>query len=179
MSDTPRTDAFISCSPMFGKNETQEVVNFARQLERELTEERKKIKEQLEMEDFRTQSFNRLAGTKIEKLGDIVDAWKKLQECLLNNSYGINAVGELLRNIFFNQSKGFGCYENFELNPWVKPLPHEENKEGNMIYTCAEWNGIKMRYFWDGDGFLEFLLDNEGRAIYNDDCKKQDWKYDC
>jgi len=145
------------------------------ELKRELAEERDKMKKQLAMEEFRTQSFNALAGTKIEKLGDIVDTWKKLQECLLNNPYGINAVGELLRSIFFNQSKGLGCYENFELNPWAKSLLNET--EDDIVYTCAEWNGIKMRYFWDGDGYLEFVLDNEEKTIYNDDCKKLDWKY--
>jgi len=100
---------------------------------------------------------------------------------LLKTEYGVNALGEILRCIFFSQKKGFGCYETFELNPDVKPLPNEvdhleENKD--ITYTCAEWNGIKMRYYWDGDGYLEFELDEDGRAIYNDDCKKDHgWEY--
>ena len=36
-----------------------------------------KFKEQLEMEEFRTQTFNDLAGEKLSKLGDLIDVWKK------------------------------------------------------------------------------------------------------
>ena len=96
---------------------------------------------------------------------------------ILKSEYGVNALGETLRAIFFNQSGGLGCYESFKLNEGVEQLPNEVEDE--ITYTCASWNGIKMRYYWDGDGYLEFILDEEERAIYNTDCKKDcNWDYE-
>jgi len=68
------------------------------------------------------------------------------------------------------------------LNENVKLLPNEDfngllwsenpkSMKGEDIYHCAIWNGIKMRYYWDEDRHLEFILD-DNIIIYNDDCKK-------
>lgn len=94
-------------------------------------------------------------------------------------------IGEWLRDMFFNQSPEMphrshsktGCYSTFELNADVRELPNEsESRWGNNHeYTCAEKDfpevgTIKMRYYWDGDGYLEFLF-TDGYTIYNTDCK--------
>lgn len=98
-------------------------------------------------------------------------------------------AGEFLRGVFFNQSTGkYGCYSTFELNPGVEELPDEtvtlsENTSPNDWYndswtwTRAQFNDIIMRYYWDGDGMLEFLLP-DGSILSNDDCKKDyGWTY--
>lgn len=88
-----------------------------------------------------------------------------------------DVVGEYLRDIFFDQDKGYGCYSTFEFRQGVKSLPDEDlvYRDGWMDdrtkWTCAEYGGIKMRYFWDGDGTLEFHLP-DGRIYQNTDCKK-------
>lgn len=80
-----------------------------------------------------------------------------------------DALGELLRNIFFDQSKGkFECYSAFDLNHGVRPL-RDEVIEG-CVYRCAQWKGIKMRYYWDGNGYMEFNL--ESSILCNTDCKR-------
>jgi len=102
----------------------------------------------------------------------------------LESEHGINAVGELFRDAFFNQKEGhFGCYSTVELNPDVVKLPDEKglDEDEDITYTCAEWNGVKARWYWDGDGYLEFTWGNDddtwedGKDLYgiwNDDCKK-------
>ena len=105
----------------------------------------------------------------------------------LNNGRDRVFLGEFLRSKFFNQTNGLGCYSSFILNENVVELPDEDfngllwsenpkGMKGEDIYHCAVWNGIKMRYYWDGDGYLEFIIDDNTR-IYNDDCKKTDRWY--
>lgn len=91
---------------------------------------------------------------------------------------GLDLLGECLRALFFDQTKGFGCYSSFELKPYVTTLPNEpvEDDPVEFHYTVAKVHDIKMRYFWDGDGYLEFILPN-GKVIFNSDCKcDHGWK---
>ena len=84
----------------------------------------------------------------------------------LNSEKGINLLGEVLRNHFFDQSKGYGCYSSFDLNKEVEQLPEEpvyfdpnNQAEGiEFTYTCAKRDNIIMKYYWDGDGYLQFTL---------------------
>ena len=101
-----------------------------------------------------------------------------------------NAAGEYLRGLFFDQSDGkYGCYSTFNLNNGVLKLPDEtivisdeetdpyDWYDDNWTWTKAELNGIVMRYHWDGDGTLEFILP-DGSMLSNDDCKKDyNWAY--
>lgn len=103
-----------------------------------------------------------------------------------------NVVGEYFRSKFFNETDGMGCYETFVLNSNVVTLPKEpvpsweisdESDDPFIVYdreigefTRAELEGITMEYYWDGDGFLAFVLD-DGSYLVNSDCKKQyTWK---
>jgi hypothetical protein len=95
----------------------------------------------------------------------------------------VNELGEWLRDEFFDQSFGLGCYGNFVMREGVKHLG-EENifDEGecvgkDRIYE-KEIDGqiFMMKYSWDGDGYLEFTLP-DGSEIRNSDCKKTNrWK---
>jgi hypothetical protein len=97
------------------------------------------------------------------------------------------AVGEYLREQFFNQREGLGCYETFTLNSGVLPLPKQPvpswasgelddpilGYDADMgEFTRAELNGVIMEHYWDGDGFLAFILD-DGSYLVNSDCKKR------
>lgn len=99
-----------------------------------------------------------------------------------------NIIGEVLRAKFFKPG-GLGCYEIFNLQDDVKVLPDEPQEwfdfnfdppkmvsdrpepEYPEFYTVAIKDDVKMRYYWDGDGYLEFILP-DGSVIYNSDCKK-------
>jgi len=88
-------------------------------------------------------------------------------------------AGELLRNAFFDQSEGRGCYVSFKLRDNVKELPSKIIDGINFHYACAEFDGkeITMEYWWDGDGSLSFIFE-DGCAIQNNDCKKTyNWKF--
>ena len=84
-----------------------------------------------------------------------------------------NALGEVLRSLFWPTS--YGCYSNFVYGPEVVELePESEIDTGD--YDPIQWNravykGILCRWYWDGDGILEFHLPT-GRKIVNYDCKK-------
>lgn len=119
----------------------------------------------------------------------------------INNlaSIDYDLCGEILRGIFFDQSAGTGCYVSFDLNKNVEelpplPVPWWDLVEGKMqlvtdrpssndpcdSYTRARvktQNGyVEMRYVWDGDGILLFVLE-DGSVLYNHDCKKaHGWK---
>lgn len=87
-----------------------------------------------------------------------------------------NAVGEFLRSQFWDQSgdRGYGCYSNFDYQDGVEVLPLEENKDGwggQIEWKCARWNGVKCRWYWDGDGLLQFIFP-DGAVLENSDCKK-------
>ena len=96
-------------------------------------------------------------------------------------------IGEALRGIFFDQHSGeYGGYTTFEYNAGIEKLPDEDsfyrtgwNNEEKVDFTwCrAQWNGIICRYYWDGDGTLEFIFPDR-RTLENTDCKKDyKWKW--
>jgi hypothetical protein len=97
------------------------------------------------------------------------------------------ALGEALRNSFFDQSKGYGCYSTFELRSDVYGN-RDEIREDNECWKTASkiFNEyiIKMCYHWGGDGKLEFQFWKNWEFLFkliNDDCKKDyNWeiKYD-
>jgi hypothetical protein len=96
-----------------------------------------------------------------------------------------DTLGECLRNMFFAEEwswygpwssgkyRKLGCYSTFEVAPGVEELPQRG------AWSCFRHsNGIEMRYFWDGDGSLAFILP-DGRVLINTDCKKTyDWRYE-
>jgi hypothetical protein len=99
------------------------------------------------------------------------------------NERDVDALGEALRNEFFNQDKGeFGCYSTFELRDgvfqetkFIEGIDEEEDSWYEIAWTSAKKyvsdTLVEMRYYWDGDGYLSFhFLD--GTAIANSDCKK-------
>jgi len=100
-----------------------------------------------------------------------------------------NTIGEYFRDQFFKQEingKYFkGCYSTFELQDSVVKLPDEivdkDYPEDSEVYTCAQKiidnQKIVMKYYWDGDGILEFHFE-DGSYLENDDCKKDYiWKW--
>jgi hypothetical protein len=96
-----------------------------------------------------------------------------------------NIVGELLRNEFFNQYNGkLGCYSTFDVNTDVKDLPREtvfgvddDEIMYNVFEKTVDGQRVVMKYYWDGDGTLEFHFE-DGNFISNDDCKKDYvWEY--
>jgi len=98
-----------------------------------------------------------------------------------------NELGESLRNAFFNQNENnFGCYSTFELREDVEELP-EEIVELSFYNTytvpvrcfskLVDNKKVIMKYWWDGDGTLEFHFE-DGSYLYNGDCKKDYvWEY--
>jgi len=91
-------------------------------------------------------------------------------------------VGEYLREKFFGVEKGLGCYRNFDFAPQVDShLLQENNCPEHLLEVLEEGVGvvrgfdqdtqITCYYYWSGDGYLEFELDN-GTRLYNCDCKK-------
>lgn len=91
-----------------------------------------------------------------------------------------DTAGELLRSLFF--AGDGGCYWSFDVRPGVEslpdePLPQDERSMPDDHWTVYRYNGVKMRYFWDGDGTLEFKL-SDGTVLHNGDCKKSyGWEY--
>ena len=99
----------------------------------------------------------------------------------LNPAAKPNVVGEMLRNIFFNEDDGnTGCYSTFQLRTEITPLPQEVIDD--EIFTVASYKNdnnqeVIMKYHWDGDGMLLFKFE-DGSVLVNDDCKKDyNWKY--
>ena len=104
-----------------------------------------------------------------------------------------SAIGEHLRGLFFDQSDGdTGCYSTFDYNPTQQiecrpkePILYEGGGFYGEHWTVAHYDGpdeqfigTKMRYHWDGDGTLQFILPSGG-VIENPDCKKNyvwEWK---
>lgn len=95
-------------------------------------------------------------------------------------------LGEALRNEFFNQDDGnYGCYSTFELRDGIEELPSEivDNDWGDYEIKCSVFSKtindkkVIMKYWWDGDGTLEFHFE-DGSYLYNGDCKKDYvWEY--
>ena len=101
-----------------------------------------------------------------------------------------NALGELLRNEFFNQDNGdLGCYSTFDLREDVTGIEEREITEEagaewefKEIWTIAhkiiDGKIVTMRYYWDGDGYLDFTFPG-GFVLLNRDCKKTyNWELD-
>lgn len=96
-----------------------------------------------------------------------------------------NKFGELLREYFFTKNKGLGCYENFEVEPFmirgtVTPFVDEffgDNWESPICFYAAMNNlNLWCAYSWDGDGTL-IVCDGE-RIAENHDCKKSyNWTF--
>jgi len=97
-------------------------------------------------------------------------------------------LGECLRDLFFDQDGGHtGCYSTFTLRKNIIELPSEKEefypyKEPDEVDTIV-WHRAKlvdagmvilMRYYWDGDGTLEFDVrtPEEHFVLENTDCKK-------
>lgn len=98
-----------------------------------------------------------------------------------------DAAGELLRELFFDQSKDeYGCYSTFELTSGTCALPPLLDREYGYGDEPVEWQRaqrivdhvrVEMRYFWDGDGVLRFVFP-DGSYLENTDCKKDDeWEF--
>jgi hypothetical protein len=89
-----------------------------------------------------------------------------------------NLAGELLRNEFFDQTKGFGCYETFDWRSDVTPLPNEIKEDGTYVWRKGEkeFQGTRIicAWMWDGNGTLKFHIYGKKEYIYlsNTDCKK-------
>lgn len=101
-----------------------------------------------------------------------------------DNSYSLCALGEFLRDQFFDQSKGYGCYRTFKLNKGIFSTTEQRDMDWGEIETvnCAAqvipgFGLVKMEYYWDGDGYLSFEWVDKGIKIENTDCKKDyEWK---
>ena len=104
-----------------------------------------------------------------------------------------NMIGELLRNEFFKEEyetylgkkyRKTGCYSTFNLAEGVEELPGEPvdpNYPADGTYTVSQkiidGKKIVMKYWWDGDGTLEFHFE-DGSLLCNGDCKKDYvWEY--
>lgn len=101
-----------------------------------------------------------------------------------------NCVGELLRNHFFDQQKPqfqdsneygeTGCYSTFEINNNIIKLKDIQVEfDAESIWQCYldKLNSVEMRYYWDGDGTLLFILPDLS-VVVNSDCKNDyEWEY--
>ena len=94
-----------------------------------------------------------------------------------------NAMGELLRAMFFRDHDGenhVGGYTTMDWADKVRPLERilvdPEDEEFPMYWTRGELEGIECRWYWDGDGTLEFEFP-DGGILSNTDCKK-DYRWD-
>ena len=95
--------------------------------------------------------------------------------------------GELLRECFFTKDKGRGCYENFELEPFMIQgvvTPYIQSLFGDpltwdaKIYFFALKDNLNIwcAYSWDGDGTL--IVSDGTRIAENSDCKKDyNWRW--
>ena len=100
-----------------------------------------------------------------------------------------DSLGEHFRDQFFVQYDGEkylgkGCYSQFDVHPDVVeletiPVDPEYPDLDKWIRYQKEINGeiVLMRYYWDGDGCLEFHFE-DGSFIRNNDCKKDyNWEW--
>lgn len=121
----------------------------------------------------------------IDECIEIISQMKNpLSELLLPIINDPNCLGEVLRDKFFAQirtgdifKQTFGCYDCFEYRNDVISLPDILDENLECSWHCAKLDDIEMRYYWDGDGTLEFIFPN-GDILSNDDCKKNNrWKW--
>lgn len=95
------------------------------------------------------------------------------------NDLNPDQFGETLRNYFFTKGKGYGCYENFEVEPFMirGVLPDElitkyfgDFAESYTFYAKQDDLNVWLAYSWDGDGIL--VVCDGTRVCINGDCKK-------
>jgi len=115
----------------------------------------------------------------------------------LSAIHNIDVLGELLRDLFFDQRHGVGCYETFILRSNIIKL-HSTTVEFDEDFswqrarlTLEFWDRgfisyapVDMWYYWNGDGTLAFVL--KDFVLMNVDCKKdyhwrklthKEWQY--
>ena len=91
---------------------------------------------------------------------------------------------EEYETVYGKQYRKTGCYSTFELAEGAISLPDEPidpeyPEDGNYTVASKTINGenVIMKYYWDGDGQLEFHFE-DGSVLVNDDCKKDYvWEY--
>lgn len=94
-------------------------------------------------------------------------------------------LGELLRNEFFKQDdpSDLGCVTTFDVREdvWRDPdelvEDYDEDELHKVYWKCFTKDvdhigKVSMRYYWDGDGVIEFYLSDHSVLIENNDCKK-------
>jgi len=99
------------------------------------------------------------------------------------NINAANEFGETLRKYFFTKNKGYGCYENFEVEPFLRADYLTESQIeayfGDIESKCYYFRGMNhewMAYNWDGDGTL--VVSDGKRIAINHDCKKSyNWNF--
>lgn len=95
-----------------------------------------------------------------------------------------NEVGEFLRAVFFKDHGKNDLYGGYSTLDWAETVTPLEScpVEGDdwdppCKWTRGEMGGIECRWYWDGDGVLEFVFPNRG-VLSNSDCKKSyRWEY--
>jgi len=112
------------------------------------------------------------------------------------NDLDVNARGEYLRGLVFNQkvvksmyggnNRLTGCYSTFETNPSFVDINPKE-KEYKKVYDILDYDegdiefikvyGVKnseiiAMWYWDGDGSLAIFFEGDGCVYLNEDCKK-------
>lgn len=104
-----------------------------------------------------------------------------LSESILSLIQDPNVIGEILRDKFFKQDREngkLGCYSTFELREDVKQLPDENNYDEGINVTVSKLDDVIMKYYWCGDGTLQFFFD-DGQILSNYDAKKTyNWGFD-
>ncbi len=108
----------------------------------------------------------------------------KLENVILEYAHkNPDIIGEALRNYCF-VGPGFGCYESFELRPEFIRMPSngelskqiipyletDETDKINIYISVVKDDAIIVAWFWDGDGTLVFICNNQ--VFRNNDCKK-------
>lgn len=108
-----------------------------------------------------------------------------------------DVVGEALRGKFWKQPysttkygtyRETGCYSSFDYQDDVEELePEIEERQEHWSgeewtdrteWHRARWRDILCRWYWDGDGTIEFHLP-DGFVLRNTDCKKTyGWEYE-
>ncbi len=89
--------------------------------------------------------------------------------------YNAKIIGETMRSYFFGTEKGYGCYSNFEYAIDDKEVIEKDENENSVHNITCSKTGVKCRWYWDGDGYLEFIFP-DGTIVSNNDCKK-DYKW--
>ena len=101
-------------------------------------------------------------------------------------------VGEWLRRRFFDEKmlpdgyRTYGCYSEFDVKDDVVELPQvpvswpDEDWPSDLMWKCYSLElpegTVYLRWYWDGDGILEFQLP-DGTVFHNGDCKKDyEWE---